>query len=147
MKLFTSVFCYILCNIISGITLCSAINRINSVESSSDLHSININSMQRKKINLKYMNESDLLDFETVSSHGRGHSEIESMSRSAVAFRIIYLFVIFLPVIFTLPLALMSTIFRNYLWFSILCDAIGRSGCAFIKWGQVIIFIIEIKEY
>jgi hypothetical protein len=130
-KLFAFLMVY-LC-IISEITISSAGNNINSVD-----NGIGLTGSHRGKISLKYMNESDLLDFETVSSHGRGHSEIENMSQSAVAFRIVYLLVIFLPAILTLPLALLSTMFRNLLWFNILCDAIGRSGCAFIKWGQVI---------
>lgn len=48
----------------------------------------------------------------------------------------LYLMLLFSPAFWTSGLALVSTQFRNEVWFRLLCWAIENSGAAFIKWGQ-----------
>ena len=50
--------------------------------------------------------------------------------------RALFLSLVFFPVYFTLPLALLFGGFRRTAWYSMLCHCLGSSGAAFIKWGQ-----------
>lgn len=84
-----------------------------------------------------YLTEKDFSSLEAVSSHGRDDDVIdEPASRISITLRAIYLSLIFAPVIFSSPLAYFLPVFRNVIWFRLLCHIIGSSGAAFIKWGQ-----------
>lgn len=83
------------------------------------------------------INTEELKTFTAISSHGRDDNLIVvEQSTFRLMIRVMYLFLIFFPVIFTAPLAYISTIFRNLFWYTFLSTSMAYSGAAFIKWGQ-----------
>ena len=87
--------------------------------------------------NYRFLSEKDFKNLEAVSSHGRDDG-IEDLKPSmiSVCFRAFFLFVIYSPILISSPLAFLFPVFRNVVWFRLLCHIIGSSGAAFIKWGQ-----------
>eukprot|EP00934_Nitzschia_sp_Nitz4_P004852 Nitzschia sp. Nitz4//scaffold33_size148984//16272//18304//NITZ4_002911-RA/size148984-snap-gene-0.16-mRNA-1//-1//CDS//3329548376//4842//frame0 len=53
-----------------------------------------------------------------------------------LVFRAVRLFLLFLPVLLTFPVAALSKQFRRSVWYPMLVRSLGWSGAAFIKWGQ-----------
>ena len=90
------------------------------------------------EIKYHYLNEKDFPGIKAVSSHGRDDKDIDEkpVSSIAVALRSAYLLLIFSPIIVSSPLAYIFPFFRNVIWYKLLCNTIGTSGAAFIKWGQ-----------
>jgi len=87
--------------------------------------------------NYRFLSEKDFKNLEAVSSHGRDDG-IEDLKPSmiSVCFRAFFLFVVYSPILISSPLAFLFPVFRNVVWFRLLCHIIGSSGAAFIKWGQ-----------
>jgi len=74
---------------------------------------------------------------QVVSSHGRGDAALKvDISVWDVMYRAAYLAVLFQPIVWTIPLAMASTVFRNLVWFNLLSTIVSHSGAVFIKWGQ-----------
>jgi len=73
-----------------------------------------------------------------VSAHGRadGGEDDVQVSSFRLAQRAAVLALVFgLPVL-TAPMAFLLTPFREIFWYRLLAFSLGRSGAAFIKWGQ-----------
>ena len=87
------------------------------------------------------LNKQTLKSIEVVSSHGRaetgeGGEELGGASTLQLGLRLLYLSLLFLPVLLTSGLAAVSQLFRTHVWFWLLSQSIALSGAAFIKWGQ-----------
>ena len=84
------------------------------------------------KITLKQWNINQV-----ISTHGvKGNGTELDLSVWDIIYRALYLLILFQPVLWTMPLALVSSTFRNMVWFELLAVAVAHSGAAFIKWGQ-----------
>jgi aarF domain-containing kinase len=78
---------------------------------------------------------------QVVSSHGRSDSTGNTLKSPIITMwdiimRATYLFLLFQPVLWTMPLAFFSAVFRNVVWFNLVAITVSHSGAAFIKWGQ-----------
>ena len=85
-----------------------------------------------KPIRYRYLSIKDFKNqkLRAVSAHGRDDNNNTSTgghSRLRVAFRALYLFIIFSPAIISAPLAYIIPIFRRYIWFKLLVNIIGIS--------------------
>ena len=106
----------------------------------------NNNNIKRDKIEIltkKYsigsVNDDEMKNFKPISAHGRedimnqdGEDLNTYLYQLKIFFRIIIHAINFSPVLFTFFFALISTDFRNYVWYPLLRNALGRSGAVSI---------------
>jgi len=98
--------------------------------------SLEVQSGMRQSSRRDLMLEKFSMD-EVVSSIGREDQSTQlGINSWDITFRAMYLVILFQPVIWTTPLAMLSSTFRDLIWFNLISIIISHSGAAFIKWAQ-----------